>query len=190
MTLTTNTASTPRRGRLAAALALLAFSAVGGIAALQLPVGPMAGDGLGPGMDAMHDGDIGPMLPRVLESAKASLNLDAQQRLLWDSAAAQSKAAREAARPSRRQVKDALVAELAKAEPDLKRVVGAADPVSFENQAERRKLRDLWLDLYAGFSPEQKAVVRDLLRDRFDRTEAFHDRMRAQLQQRRGASGG
>lgn len=189
MTLAPNTTSGPLRGRVAVAVALLML-AVGGIATLQLPAGPMPGDGLGPGMDAMHDGDIGPMLPRVLERAKASLNLDARQQRLWDNAAAQSKAAREAARPGRRQVKDTLIAELAKAEPDLKGFAGAADPVNLESQAERRKLRDLWLDLYAELLPEQKAVIRDLLRDRLARADAFHDRMRAQVQQRRGASGG
>ena len=143
--------------------------------------------GGGPGMQG---GGIEQMIPKMLAEAKASLNLNTSQQATWDRLVAQSKAARDAARANRQQVKDAMAAQLAKAEPDLKRVVGAADPVSFENQAERRKLRDLWLDLYAGFSPEQKAVVRDLLRDRFDRTEAVHDRMRAQLQQRRGASGG
>jgi hypothetical protein len=148
----------------------------------------MPGSGLGPGMDAMHDGDIGPILPRVLERARAGLHLDPQQQRRWDDAVAQSKATREAARAGRQQVKDTLIAELAKAEPDLKVIARAADPVHLEYQAERRKVRDLWLDLYAGFSPEQKAVVRDLLRDQLARTEAFHDRMREQRQQRRVAS--
>ncbi len=147
----------------------------------------MPGNGLGPSLHAMHDGDIGPTLPRVLERAKASLNLDAEQQRLWDDVVAQSKAAREAVRTSREQVKDRLVSELAKAEPDLKVIAGAADPILQESQEARRKVRDLWLDLYARFSPEQKAVVRDLLRDRLARAEVFHDRIREQMQQRRSA---
>jgi len=189
MKLTPNTASTPRQDRLTLAVALSAL-ALGTIAALKLPAGPMPGNDLGPSLHAMHDGDIGPTLPRVLERAKPSLHLDAAQQRLWDDVAARSKVAREAARTGRQQAKDTLVSELAKAEPDLKVIAGAADPVLLESQAERLKARDLWLDLYARFSPEQKAVVRDLLRDRLARAEAFHDRIREQMQQRRGASGG
>jgi Spy/CpxP family protein refolding chaperone len=188
MTLTPNTAAPPRRSWLTLAVIVSAL-ALGAIAALKLPAGPMPGNGLGPSLHAMHDGDIGPALPRVLERAKASLNLDAEQQRLWDDVAARSKAAREAVRTSRERVKDRLVSELAKAEPDLKVIAGAADPVLLESQQVRRKVRDLWLDLYAGFSPEQKAVVRDLLRDRLTRAEAFHDRLREQMQQRRGVPG-
>ena len=188
MKLTANTTSTPRRGRLTLAVAMSAL-ALGTIAALKLPAGPMPGSGLGPSLQAMHDGDIGPALPRVLARARASLNLDAEQQRLWDDVAARSKAAREAVRTSREQAKARLVSELAKAEPDLKVIAGAADPILRESQEERRKVRDLWLDLYARFSPEQKAVVRDLLRDRLTRAEVFHDRIREQMQQRRSAPG-
>ena len=189
MTLTTNTASTPRRSRLTVAAAVAAV-ALGAIATLKLPAGPMPGNGLGPSLHAIHAGDIGPALPRVLERAKARLNLDAELQRRWDDVAARSKAARDAARASREQAKDRLASELAKSEPDLKVIAGAADPILQEDQEARRKVRDLWLDIYARLSPEQKAVVRDLLRDRLSRAEVYHDRIREQVQQRRGAPGG
>jgi Spy/CpxP family protein refolding chaperone len=189
MMVTPNRTPVARRDWLTLALALPAI-ALGTFAVLELPAGPMPGDGLTPSIHAMHDGDIGPMLPQVLEGAKASLNLSPRQQRLWDDAAAQAAAAREMARPSRQQVKDVLTTELAKAEPDLKVVAGLADPVLHAYQTDRQQVRDLWLDLYAGFSPEQKAVVRDLLRERLARVEAYHDRLREQKQQRRGASGG
>jgi Spy/CpxP family protein refolding chaperone len=189
MKLTPNIASTPGWSRLTLAVAASAL-ALGTIATLKLPAGPMPGSGLDPSLHAIHAGDIGPTLPRVLERAKASLKLDAEQQRLWDDVVAQSKAAREAVRASRQQVKDTLSAELAKAEPDLKVVAGAADPVQLEGLAEQRKVRDQWLALYARLSPEQKAVVRDLLRDMLTRAETYHDRIRAQMQLRRGAPGG
>jgi len=189
MKLTSTMMSIPRRGRLTLALAPLAL-AVGMMAVMKLPAGPMPGGGLGPGMDAMHEGDIGPILPRVLEGAKASLDLDARQQLLWDNAAAQSRAVRDAGRTSREQLRDTLVAELAKTEPDLKVFAGAADPLHLEYQAARRTVRDLWLDLYATFTPGQKAVIRDALREKLDRAAAYHDTLREQRQRRAGASGG
>jgi Spy/CpxP family protein refolding chaperone len=182
---TPNAASASRRSRLTLAVVASAI-ALGTFAALKLPAGPMPGNGLGPSLHAMHDGDIGPALPRVLERAKARLDLDAEQQRLWNDVAARSKAASDTVRTSREQVKAKLISELAKAEPDLNVIAGTADPILLEVQEERRRVRDLWLDLYARLSPEQKAVVRDLLRDRLSRAEAYHDRIREQMRQRGG----
>ena len=57
-------------------------------------------------------------------------------------------------------VHDALTAELAKPEPDLAAVAAIADGVQASNQTLRQSVRDQWLQLYATFTPEQKAVVR------------------------------
>ncbi len=114
-------------------------------------------------MHGMHGGfDV---MPRMLERAKESLNLNTSQQTMWDAVVAQGKAAREAGRANRGSVKDALAAELAKAEPDLAAVAAAADAVEQQNRALRRQVRDQWLALYATFSPEQKAVVRDTAAD-------------------------
>ncbi len=48
-------------------------------------------------------------------------------------------------------------------------------------------VRDEWLELYATFTPEQKAVVRDLLQERVARAESFRQRMHERMQQRMGA---
>jgi len=108
----------------------------------------------------------------MLRDAKASLNLNTSQQLQWDNAVAQAKAAHEALRASLGQVGAALQAELAKPEPDLAAVAALADGARQQNAALRTSARDAWLALYATFSPEQKAVVRDALKSGIERMQA------------------
>jgi len=186
MTLIPNTAAAPglRRIALAATAAIaLSLAAIAGNA--QPGGGAMHG---GPGMHGMHGG-FGLMVPRMLERAKQSLNLNTSQQTMWDSVVAQGKAAREVGRANRLKVKEALKAELAKAEPDLAAVAAAADGVEQQNRASHRRVRDQWLALYATFSPEQKAVVRDLLQRKVARAESFHQRMRERIREHPGPSG-
>ena len=58
----------------------------------------------------------------------------------------------------------ALATELAKAEPDLAAVAAVGDDVQAKNLALRHQVRDAWLAVYSTFSPDQKAIVRDALR--------------------------
>ena len=99
----------------------------------------------------------------MLAAVKSQLNLNTSQQLQWDNAAAQAKAAHDAARASHAQLKAALQAELAKAEPDLASVATLADGARQQNESGYRGARDAWLALYASFTPDQKAVVRDAL---------------------------
>jgi hypothetical protein len=112
----------------------------------------------------------------MLATVKAELNLNTSQQLQWDNAAAQAKAAHEAARASRDQLKAAMQAELGKAEPDLASVAALADSVRQQNESGRKAVRDAWLALYATFTPEQKALVRDTLKARIALMEARHAR--------------
>ena len=73
-------------------------------------------------------------------------------------------------------------AELAKAEPDLAAVASVADDVQASNSALRKQVRSTWLALYATFTPDQKAIVRDALKQRIAQMESFRQKM----QQRRG----
>lgn len=99
----------------------------------------------------------------MLAAVKSQLNLNTSQQLQWDNATAQAKAAHDAARASHAQLKAALQAELAKAEPDLASVATLADSARQQNESAHRAARDAWLALYASFTPDQKAVVRDAL---------------------------
>ena len=99
----------------------------------------------------------------MLAAVKSQLNLNTSQQLQWDNAAAQAKAAHDAARASHAQVKAALQAELAKPEPDLASVATLADGARQQAESGRRAARDAWLALYSTFTPDQKAVVRDAL---------------------------
>ena len=185
MTPVPNTAAAPRLRRIAlAATAALALSLAATASSAQPGGGAMHG---GPGMHGMHRGIE--MLPRMLERAKESLHLNTSQQTMWDSVVAQGKAAREVGRANRLKVKEALKAELAKAEPDLAAVAAAADGVEQQNRASHRRVRDQWLALYATFSPEQKAVVRDLLQRKVARAESFHQRMRERIREHPGPSG-
>ncbi len=145
--------------------------------------------GFGHGGHGAHGGGgIEQMIPQALQRAKASLNLNTSQQTMWDSVVAQGKAAREAGRANRQAVRDTMTAELAKAEPDLAAVAAAADAVEQQNGALRKDVRNQWLALYATFSPEQKAVVRDLLQKKVARAESFRQRIRDHVKEHRGTA--
>lgn len=186
MTFFQNTTMAPKARRIALAATTALALSLAATAGIAQPAGGMMRGGPG-----MHGGGAGieQMIPRMLEQAKASLNLNTSQQTQWDSVVAQGKAARDAARANHQKAHAALQVELAKAEPDLAAVAAAADSVEQDNRALRKQVRDQWLALYATFSPEQKAVVRDLLQKKVARAEAFHQRMLERIQQHLAPSG-
>jgi Spy/CpxP family protein refolding chaperone len=119
----------------------------------------------------------------VIAALKDKLNLDTSQQLQWDRAAAQAKAARDAARAALAQLKTTTQGELANAEPDLAALAARADAIHAQNAATRKAVRDSWLALYATFTPEQKAVVRDAIAARLARMEQFRAHMMERLAQ-------
>jgi len=162
----------PRRV-IAATAAALAFAFAG--AASAQPFGGPGGHG-GP----MGGGDD--MFGPLIAHAKANLNLNTSQQTMFDAAVAQSKAAHEQGRALMQKVKDAMTAELAKTEPDLAAIAAAADDARAQGQALRKQVRAQWLNLYATFTPDQKAVVRDMLQKRMARMESFRQKMREHFQ--------
>jgi Spy/CpxP family protein refolding chaperone len=159
------------------AAALLAY---GSHAALAQPGGP--------GHPGPH-GRGGFELEHVLSQLKAQLNLNTQQQSLWDAAAAHGKTARQNARAAMDAVHATMTAELAKPEPNFAAVAAAADAAQANAQAARKQVRDEWLALYATFTPAQKGIVRDAIKARVERMEAFREKMQERFQQRQGANG-
>ena len=121
-------------------------------------------------------------IEHVLGSVKGQLNLNTSQQVIWDNAVAQTKSAHETGRANMQKVHAAMTAELAKPEPDLAAVAAVADSVQAGNQALRQDVRKQWLQVYATFSPEQKAVVRDALAKQMARMESMGARMREHMQ--------
>jgi Spy/CpxP family protein refolding chaperone len=115
---------------------------------------------------------------RAIAALKGQLNLNTSQQAMWDNAIAQSKAARESARANFGKLKTAMSTELAKTDPDLAAVAAASDEVQAANSALRKEVRNTWLTLYATFTSEQKAVVREALKQRMARMESFRQKMR------------
>jgi Spy/CpxP family protein refolding chaperone len=138
------------------------------------------GDGHRAPMGAMS-GAGEQMIGHLIADAKAKLNLDTSQQVLFDAAVAQGKAARESGRALHQKVKVAMRAELAKTDPNLAAAAGIADDAEQQGRALRLQVRGEWLKLYATFSPDQKAVVRDLLQKRMDRMETFRERMHGRM---------
>jgi len=135
------------------------------------------------GPHGMHGGaPFEMMMPRMLEQAKASLNLNTQQLAMWDNVVAQGTTARATAHANRQQVRTAMASELAKAEPDLAAVAAVADGIAQQNRALHIAVRNQWLQLYATFSPEQKGVVRGLMQQKLARMESFGAKMRERFQ--------
>jgi Spy/CpxP family protein refolding chaperone len=158
-----------RRPLTYAAAALLAFGL--GTAYAQ-PVGPGPGHGPGP---MGH----GPMLEQTLQALKGKLALNTMQQTLWDNAVAQGSAARDSGKALMQKVKDAMAAELAKPEPNLAAVAAVADDAETQGRTLRHAVRDQWLQLYATFSADQKAIVRDALQQKLTMMESFAAKMRA-----------
>jgi Spy/CpxP family protein refolding chaperone len=123
-------------------------------------------------------GHAGGGIEHVIAYVKDRLNLSTSQQVMFDAALASTRSAREAGRGERDRVRAALRAELAKPEPDLAALAALSDAAQANGQALRRQVRDEWLKLYATFSPEQKAVVREMLAKRLERHERFRERMR------------
>jgi DNA-dependent RNA polymerase auxiliary subunit epsilon len=123
------------------------------------------------------------MIGHLIAHAKAALNLNTMQQGMFDAVVAASKTAREATRALHQKVKDAVQAELAKAEPDLAAVAVVADSAAEEGRALRKPIREQWLALYATFSSEQKAVVREMMQKRMGHAESFRQKMRERMHQ-------
>ena len=119
----------------------------------------------------------------MLQRIQAKLNLNTSQQQQFDAAVAQSNAVHLAIRANFQQLKTATQAELAKAAPDLAALATLSDQVQQQNITQRQQARAAWLALYATFSADQKATVRDALNARIAHMEAFrqhmHDRMQS-----------
>jgi Spy/CpxP family protein refolding chaperone len=151
-----------------AAAALIGISSISGIAAAQPQArhhGPHGHHGKGDFISA-------------IAGLKSELNLNTSQQAMWDNAVAAGKAARDNARSERQKIRAALDAELAKAEPDLAAVAAASDGARNAGAAAHRQVRDAWLNLYGTFTTEQKTVVKNALKDKLARMDAFRQKMR------------
>ena len=163
--------------------------AMAAAAALAMTLG--AGSALAQPTGGPHGpGSPDQMIGRLIEHAKAQLNLDTSQQLMFDTAVAHSKAAFESGRALRQKVRDAAQVQLAKPEPDLAAVAAVADDVEQQGRALRLSIRNDWLKLYAAFSPEQKAVVRDMLQKKMGHAESFRERMHQRMQEHFGGKSG
>jgi hypothetical protein len=152
---------------------LLAIAAAAGISAVASHALAQA-----PGPHHGHGDPIA-----IIAALKDKLNLNTSQQQQWDSVVAQTQAARQAARAGFDQLKAATQVELAKAEPDLASLAAQADAIHQQNAAARKSVRDGWLALYATFSAEQKAVVRDAIVAKLSRLEQFRAHMKERFAQ-------
>ena len=111
-----------------------------------------------------------------IAALKDQLNLNTSQQAMWDSAVAQTKAARDTGRANMQKVHDAMNAELAKTEPDLAAVAAVADDAQAANTALRKQVRGTWLALYATFTPDQKAVVKNAMQQRIAKMQTLRQK--------------
>jgi Spy/CpxP family protein refolding chaperone len=156
-------------------------TAFGSHAALAQPAG---------GPHGPH-GMAGPdeMIGHLIASAKSQLNLNTSQQTMFDTAVADSKAAFQSGRALHQKVRDTLNAELAKTEPDLAAVAAAGDAAMDQGRAQRKAIRTEWLALYATFTPDQKAVVKDMLQKHVAKADSFREKMREHFKGSRGTAG-
>jgi len=159
------------RRPLALAAALLLASTVA-VASPGGPGGPRGGPGMGgPAMS-------GGMVEHVIEGLRDKLSLDTAQRAMFDSAHAQTIAARDRMLASRTDVRSKVQAELAKPEPDLAAVSVFLENAEEQGRSLRQQARDQWLKVYANLRADQKAIVRDELKARMARMDSMQERMK------------
>jgi Spy/CpxP family protein refolding chaperone len=127
----------------------------------------------------MHHRGGGGDVAMAIAALKGQLNLNTSQQQQWDSAVAATKAAHAQMRTNAQQIQSALTTELAKAEPDLAAVSAVGDSVRAQNQALQKQVRDNWLAIYATFSPDQKAVVKNSISQRIARMQQMRQQFRA-----------
>jgi len=173
---------------IAGVAAIALTMAFGSGSALAQPLGGPQGPG-GPGGIGGHGG-ADAMVGHLIAEAKAELKLNTMQQVMFDTAVAKSRLAHENARSLHSKVRDTLQTELAKPEPNLAAVAAAADAAAEDGRVARKASRDEWLALYGQFSPEQKAVVRDLLQKRLSQGETFRQRMLDHVRQFMNGAGG
>ena len=157
------------RNRLMTTLAAVGAAAVVSVSGAALAQHPMHHGGPGAGGDFVH----------AIAELKSQLNLNTSQQTMWDNVVAQGKAAMDTGRANYGKVKTAMTAELAKPEPDLAAVAAVADHVQASNAALHKQVSASWLALYATFTPDQKAVVKQALSQRLARMESFRDKMKS-----------
>ena len=145
----------------------------------------------GPGDPHAHHGMVGPdeMIGHLIAGAKSQLNLNTSQQGMFDTAVADSKAAFQSGRALHQKVHDTLQAELTKTEPDLAAVAAVADAAMDQGRAQRKAIRAEWLALYATFTPDQKAVVKDMLQKRLAKADSLKDKVREHFRSSRGVTG-
>jgi Spy/CpxP family protein refolding chaperone len=157
------------------------------IGAAALALGGVAATGIAQTADGFrharghHGGAPEEMVSHLLQEAKDSLNLTSQQQLMWDNAITQTKSAHQSARTNREALKTVVQGELAKTAPDLAAIAATADNVEQQNRALRVQVRSQWLALYATFSADQKAVVRNLLQERIAKAEGFREKFKSMM---------
>ena len=150
--------------RIATRVAALAAAALIGVSAAA-------------GAQPFHHGRGGGDVVMAIAALKGQLNLNTSQQTMWDNAVAAGTAARASARTNMQSVHDVLTTELAKPEPDLAAVAAASDTARNANAALHAQVRAAWLNLYATFTPDQKAVVKNALSQRLARMEQFRQKM-------------
>lgn len=167
--------SRSRRPMLVAAgmLVALTLAAAGPVRAAGPQAAPMGGPP-GPGGLVEH----------VLATLKDKLALDTSQQVTFDSITAQTIAARDQAFAARADIRAKVDAELAKSEPDLAAIASIVDGAEAQGQVARRQLRDQWLGFYANLRADQKAIVRDAIRERLARMDGMREHMRERMQRR------
>ena len=104
------------------------------------------------------------------------LKLTPEQDGLWRQAEAKTRDSMKQMREAHGKMHEALKRELAKSEPDFAAVAAISDEGEEQRLQARHEMRDLWLKVYAGLSPEQKTMVRDFMRERLAKAERFREK--------------
>lgn len=131
-------------------------------------------------MEGPHGPDHGPMrgpggrhMMRDVERLKTSLRLDPKQTALWERAADRMKVGAEG-REQMKTRRDRMTALLDDPNFDPRKLVAEMDGQSAERDAQRKNMRDAWIDVYESLNPVQRGQVREFMRSHLAQGPFMH----------------
>jgi Spy/CpxP family protein refolding chaperone len=115
-------------------------------------------------------------LGQRLEAVKAQLNLNATQESQFVTAKAATDKAMTAGKTAHVTMRASAKAEMAKADPDLGKLLTMRESAREAAAAERKAATAEWAKFLNLLNPEQKAVVKSLLVDRMHRAAGMREK--------------
>ncbi len=163
------------RNTLRTSLAALAMAIAAGVAVAPAAAAPDAPQAAGQHRGPMkHDGMWVPGLGPLTQAQVDTLNLDAKQKALFDTAREASRQSMQSRHEARPQHRALLQSQLAAGKLDPHALIAEGDKHREAMQLEHKALRQQWLAVWDSLNDTQRAAVSQMAKERMDSKQARH----------------